>query len=213
MRIVQIRVFVLMSFIAQLLKSESGWTTRQRNPTGAAPADSTIDTCPEHASVGMTENTQYVSCVPAPLRPSMIKNDMLKVEQAADRSGNNATSLVLVHSSSAVSPHPLWYLSSWSLTVCSPRFRNTAGLTESAQSKCMDAHSQSVSLPAQDLDLQIFVRRMMIANRCDTSPARRKIFMMFLFGFKKLEKRNTRTKLLTGLTRLQETARSSESQN
>lgn len=39
-----------------------------------------------------------------------------------------------------------------------------------------------VSLPAQDLDLHIFSNRMMIATRCDTSPARRKMFM--LSGFR-----------------------------
>lgn len=41
-------------------------------------------------------------------------------------------------------------------------------------------HSQNpeICLPAQDLVLHIFIKRMMIANRCDTSPARRKTFML-----------------------------------
>lgn len=38
----------------------------------------------------------------------------------------------------------------------------------------------SVNLPAHDLDLHIFSNRMMIATKCDTSPARRKIFMVFM---------------------------------
>lgn len=56
----------------------------------------------------------------------------------------------------------------------------------------------SVNLPAHDLDLHIFSNRMMIATKCDTSPARRKIFMVFMLQQKTL------MQLLTGLARPQE---------
>ena len=50
--------------------------------------------------------------------------------------------------------------------------------------KCSDVN---VSIPAQDLDLHIFNSRIIIADRCDTSPAKRKIFM-FAIRFDKKKK-------------------------
>lgn len=69
----------------------------------------------------------------------------------------------------------------------------------SCRLKCSDVR---VNVPAQDLDFHIFSNRIRIATKCDTSPARRKMFIVFRLVSK------TSVKLLTGLTRPLDTGHS-----
>lgn len=53
-----------------------------------------------------------------------------------------------------------------------------------AKAQTYTKKKKNTNLPAHDLDLYIFIKRIMMANRCDRSPARRNTFILcFLFSY------------------------------